>query len=358
MKKIIATIILASLSLSSYGDYFDIDEIVFSQQIMPYVLKYGREKKRAANIRLLKAYLEKYKPGTQAKLFLISDYMRAGKLKEAGALGDEAIEELAKVGKGNMMNILGSNMAFGGIRDAVRSYRMAGEKEKADKLQKRLKEIAINSGWDESEAVLKKISKNASFGFGTENSGTIPPIKIEKIDDSELKITQKEIDILNSKFKIDDTCLIFASQYGKKDSVAFLINHGVNVNAKLEDSDTTALHYATANGYLDIVKLLIKNKADINIEDKKVSPLNLAIMQGHTKIAKLLIEKGAKLNSQDMGGNTPLHNAILKNNSSLVTLLIKHNASKKIKNKKGKTPLNLLENKIKKEKISNKENAG
>lgn len=346
MKKFVISITLALLSLPSYGDIFDIDEIVFSQQIMPYVLKYGREKKRAANIRLLKAYLKKYQPGTQAKLYLISDYMRAGKLKEAGALGDVAIEELAKVGKGNMMNILGSSMHFGNIRDAIRSYRMVGEQEKADKLQKRLKEVAVNSGHSENEAVLKKIKKKASFGFGDlSSSSTRPPIKIVKIDDSELKITQKEIDILNSKFKIDDTCLIFASQYGKKDSVAFLINQGVNVNAKLEDSDSTALHYATANGYLGIVKLLIENKADINIEDKKVSPLNLAIMQEQTKIAKLLIENGAKLNSQDMLGNTPLHNAIIKDNASITQLLLKNKTSNKIKNKEGKTALDLMKEK-------------
>lgn len=331
MRKILITFILASLSSSSYGDYFDVDEIVFSQQMMPYVLKYRREKKLAENIRLLRAFLKKYQPGTQAKLFLITEYMRVGKFKEAGALGDIAIEELAKIGKADWMNLLGTGMAFANIRDAVRSYQMAGEKEKSDKLLKRLKEVAISSGHDEGAAILKKRN-----------------IKLFKVDDSELEITQKEIEILNSKFKIEDNYLIIASQFGKKDSVVFLINHGVDVNSKLDNSNATALHFAAINGHLEIAELLIKNKADINIEVKRASALNIAIMRGHTKMAKLLIEKGSDLNSQDILGNTPLHNAIIKNNTQIVELLIKNKASKEIKNKKGKTPSDLLKTDSKK----------
>merc|ERR1712078_113458 len=70
---------------------------------------------------------------------------------------------------------------------------------------------------------------------------------------------------------------------------------GAEVNAKSEYG-ATPLHWASQEGYTDIVKLLIEKGADVNAKDEEgKTPLNWASEGGHTDIVKLLVEKGAML---------------------------------------------------------------
>ncbi|ORX78379.1 ankyrin repeat protein, partial [Anaeromyces robustus] len=54
--------------------------------------------------------------------------------------------------------------------------------------------------------------------------------------------------------------LITAAKMGHFDVVEELLNQKINVNSS-DSFNRTALQYATENGYLRIVKLLIKNRA-------------------------------------------------------------------------------------------------
>jgi ankyrin repeat protein len=77
-------------------------------------------------------------------------------------------------------------------------------------------------------------------------------------------------------------------------------NNHVNVNFQYEHFHrNTLLHIAVARGYVDIVKLLIDSKADVNVENA--------------------------------GGNTSLHMAVVHENIDLVKLLIKNKANVNIK---------------------------
>lgn len=63
-----------------------------------------------------------------------------------------------------------------------------------------------------------------------------------------------------------------------------------------------------SSGEEEIVDLLIKNGADVNIENSdKKTPLYLAANGGFDKIVKILIENGADLNYKTTDEKTALH---------------------------------------------------
>ena len=57
----------------------------------------------------------------------------------------------------------------------------------------------------------------------------------------------------------------------------------------------TPLFVASQNGYTEIVKQLIRAKADVNAANKNgATPLQIASQKRHTEIAKLLRAHGAR----------------------------------------------------------------
>ena len=109
--------------------------------------------------------------------------------------------------------------------------------------------------------------------------------------------------------------------------VQYLINQGAKVNYQ-SNIGKTALHYAIQFEDIDSVKLLLKNKADINlalksknetiknygiykdppysyrIHNGKKTPLMYAAETGNLKLIKFLIENGAKAELKDDNGQT------------------------------------------------------
>jgi serine/threonine-protein phosphatase 6 regulatory ankyrin repeat subunit B len=85
------------------------------------------------------------------------------------------------------------------------------------------------------------------------------------------------------------TPLITASVRGYAEIVAMLLTRdGILVNAG-DEHGRTALIFASNNGYIDIVKLLLDNGANVNAEDKGGNTaLIFASNKGHTDIMELL----------------------------------------------------------------------
>jgi ankyrin repeat protein len=63
----------------------------------------------------------------------------------------------------------------------------------------------------------------------------------------------------------------------------------------------TSLLYAIDSDYLDIVQLLVKRGAPLNVVSPE-TPLTKAIMRGHLNIARILIKSGADVNLGDECG--------------------------------------------------------
>ena len=80
------------------------------------------------------------------------------------------------------------------------------------------------------------------------------------------------------------------------DSVRWLIEHGVDVNAKrvLWDCNHTALHMTAENGATDIARMLLDAGGDPSIHDDKydATVLGWAEFCGQEQVAELIRERG------------------------------------------------------------------
>ncbi|HVG72645.1 MAG TPA: ankyrin repeat domain-containing protein [Vicinamibacterales bacterium] len=71
------------------------------------------------------------------------------------------------------------------------------------------------------------------------------------------------------------------------------------------------LLYAARDGRLEVAKLLLANKAEINQTDANgITPLIMAIVNNRVAVAKLLLEQGADIHATDWYGRTPLWAAV------------------------------------------------
>ena len=76
-----------------------------------------------------------------------------------------------------------------------------------------------------------------------------------------------------------------------------MTQNGADVNAVQEDK-RTALHFASKNGYVDVVQVLLQNGADVNaVAVNKWTALHYAVQEAHADVTKVLIQNGADVNA-------------------------------------------------------------
>ena len=104
------------------------------------------------------------------------------------------------------------------------------------------------------------------------------------------------------------------------DDLSSLINH--------EDSNThkSGLIYAAINGHVHIVNELIDLNADIELCHDGSTPLYHAVSRGHIDIAKVLLLHKANVNAINNKGWTCLMNAAYFGRDDIVRLLLQHRA--------------------------------
>ena len=91
------------------------------------------------------------------------------------------------------------------------------------------------------------------------------------------------------------------------ETVKLLLDQGADVNFARKDDDYTALMLACCNGLIDIAKLLINHGADISLTNEYGgTALLIACCNRYPDIVKLLLDNGADANSADIYGVTPL----------------------------------------------------
>ena len=89
--------------------------------------------------------------------------------------------------------------------------------------------------------------------------------------------------------------LFNAARRGDAATVKALLDKGVDVNTKFRYG-ATAISYASDKGHLEVVKLLIERKADVNVKDTfyGATPIIWAAEKGHAKIVEALLAAGAE----------------------------------------------------------------
>ncbi|UOX38731.1 ankyrin repeat containing protein [Finch poxvirus] len=103
----------------------------------------------------------------------------------------------------------------------------------------------------------------------------------------------------------------------------------------IDKNNRTPLFYAVKNNDYDMVKLLLKNGANVNLQDNiGYSCLHIAgIHNSNIEIVDALISYKPDLNSRDWVGRTPLHIFVIESNFEAVKSLLKAGAYVGLKDK-------------------------
>ncbi|MFJ5770999.1 ankyrin repeat domain-containing protein [Psychrobacillus sp. NPDC093180] len=87
------------------------------------------------------------------------------------------------------------------------------------------------------------------------------------------------------------TWLHVATKNGHLEIVQYLIQRGIDIDARGGTFDASALNLAAGSGYIEIVKYLIERGAELDVSLAKRNPLFGAIYNGHKEVVELLVEK-------------------------------------------------------------------
>jgi len=128
--------------------------------------------------------------------------------------------------------------------------------------------------------------------------------------------------------------LFVAAREGNVEQVEYLLKNGANVNHRFQylqkdfQPYETPIIAAAQNGYLDVVKILIRNKAQIDTTNShnERNAIYYAVMNKHRKIVNYLLDKGANPMSKQSLGKNLLMMAIEQDNLNLIKYLVRYGA--------------------------------
>jgi ankyrin repeat protein len=138
-----------------------------------------------------------------------------------------------------------------------------------------------------------------------------------------------------------DAPIANAVMNGDRDAVRLLLKEKANVNAAQGDG-MTALHWAAFRDDLEIGQLLVQNGANVKAATRNgaLTPIFMAAKNGSPRMLELLLKGGADANTADVNGTTVLMIAATAGNPEAVQVLLKNGANVNAKEKQnGQTAL-------------------
>jgi len=123
--------------------------------------------------------------------------------------------------------------------------------------------------------------------------------------------------------RIGRELFIKACRGGLTSIVVRYIDEGQEVDAQ-DATQCTGLHYAAANGHVDVVRVLIGANASLEARDaNKESPLIAACHRGECHGVSVLLAHGARHDARDRVGRSALIHSVLSGSAATVSLLLK-----------------------------------
>jgi ankyrin repeat protein len=192
----------------------------------------------------------------------------------------------------------------------------------------------------DTDKFFQTVNKSISISENTQSnsSKTTKENLLYYIYDNQLKIVtsiiKKNKSILNLETPGHNTPLIFAAQYGRLEIIELLIRYGANINLR-DCNDLNAVAWAIIKGHEDCLRFFLKCK-ETNINDQFLSLgktlLMIAIQEKQKKCIDLLLEQeDLDLGKKDANGLNALDYALIAAKSSkLVIKLIDHGVKEPI----------------------------
>ncbi|XP_057322749.1 uncharacterized protein LOC130666094 [Microplitis mediator] len=138
------------------------------------------------------------------------------------------------------------------------------------------------------------------------------------------------------------TALHNAVETNREEIVELLLQRGANVNARGPVDNFAAINYTAEKGYSNMLKLLIKYNAEVNISTSDGrTPLHIAAFNGHVDIIDILIKNRISIDFQSKDGSTPLCFASAQGHDHVLKFLLKNGASTEIRNFQNLTSLHI-----------------
>merc|ERR1712137_220509 len=136
-----------------------------------------------------------------------------------------------------------------------------------------------------------------------------------------------------------------AAADGNLDKIKQKLANGIVAPDEQDANGKTPLMEAARWGYLEVVKYLKEQGADIKKTTTEGStPLHIAAEGGHVNIVTFFLDSGAEIDIKNNEGNTPLMGAAGRNQPDVVRFLISRGANPKLENRNHKTAHDLSPN--------------
>ncbi|KAL6051299.1 COR domain-containing protein [Balamuthia mandrillaris] len=146
----------------------------------------------------------------------------------------------------------------------------------------------------------------------------------------------------NARDAEGNTPLMWAvASNGSEELMEAFVDHGADVNIQ-NYAGETALYRASQLGMVEKVEFLLENGANVFVTTMDgATALHAAAAVGDEEIVEVLAKHGAPLNARDHEGDTALHWAVREEHPDCVRLLVALGASLALPNEDGETPLDL-----------------
>mmetsp|Transcript_44626 Transcript_44626/g.112459 ORF Transcript_44626/g.112459 Transcript_44626/m.112459 type:complete len:909 (-) Transcript_44626:74-2800(-) len=195
----------------------------------------------------------------------------------------------------------------------------------------------------------KNISGDIQLGFKYEQNATYvvnlhAEVKLGNLDVVRRGVSPENV---NDRDRQQQTLLHVACYENNVDMVRLLLENKADVDVQ-DRNGWTPLHCAASAGRYDIVMLLMEHDADLNALNRDgTSVMHYLVRrfvpdaqkESFIAVLKTMIERGFDVNTQNKFGESPLHQACLRGNIPSIKLLLDSDAKVDAVNKIGESSL-------------------
>jgi ankyrin repeat protein len=106
-------------------------------------------------------------------------------------------------------------------------------------------------------------------------------------------------------------------------AAAKLIEQGVDLELRDDETGATALHFAVMKGRMELIEQIVRRRADVNSRTRNgTTPLHTAVVYARKEIAEYLLDNGADINARSTRGVSALEFARDAKNQPIADMLV------------------------------------